>query len=97
MGIREIKEMKRDSFSKVYAILVTIYGCGYLAAYTWAPIPLGNSGDAKLILGFIMGTMLGTAISWSIGTSKSSSDKTQLLVDKGNENPEINKPEGNEL
>lgn len=88
----------RDLFSKIYAILVTIYGCGYLAAYTWAPIPLGNSGDAKLILGFIMGTMLGTAISWSIGTSKSSSDKTQLLVDsKANGKSESDNQEGNRV
>lgn len=76
----EIK--KKDGFSKWFATLLTIYGCGYLWMYTWHPPQ--TLGDSKLILGFVMGTMLGAAITWSIGTSKSSADKTELMnMDKG--------------
>lgn len=72
--------MRRDKFAKNFAAWLTLFGCVYVTAYTF--VPWAKSDDAQMILGFVMGTMLSTAIYWSIGTSKSSSDKTDMANEK---------------
>lgn len=73
--------MKRDAFAKKFAAWVTFFGCLFITAYVFIPayfkIALGD--DSKTVLGFVMGTMVTTAINWAIGTSKSSEDKTHLM------------------
>lgn len=65
---------KRDNFAKWYASGITAFGCLYITLYTFIPMA-SKSEDSKMILGFVMGTLLGTAVTWSIGTSKTSADK----------------------
>lgn len=79
--------VERDSFSKKFAAGVTIFGCSFIAAYVFLPgfFQVSLEEDAQMVLGFVMGTMVTTAINWAIGTSKTSEDKTYLSQEGPNE------------
>lgn len=73
--------MDRTSFSKKYTAWITVFGCLYIFIYSFTPTGWKDA-DAKTVLGFVLGIMLGTAITWAIGTSKTSSDKTNFEQEK---------------
>ena len=73
------------NFSKVYATGVTLFGLAFLTAFLFVPVPTDNKDIVHTILGFVMGTMLTTAVAWVLGSSKSSVEKTNLLAKKEKE------------
>ena len=83
----QVEALKQDDiFSKRYVYYLasfwSIVGVVYIFFITFAPIPESNVRFADTVLGFLLGTILATIINFFLGSSKSSADKNQLLVDK---------------
>lgn len=53
----------------------------YIAAITFSSIPEANVRFADTILGFMLGTLLGTILNFFFGSSASSTQKNSLLTD----------------
>lgn len=68
--------MTKSNFRKILAVLYTICSIGYLTAITFLPVPTGNYDNSKIILGFILGTVVSTIINFYFGDSdQDKSDK----------------------
>lgn len=83
----QVEALKQDDiFSKRFVYYLasfwSIVGVVYIFFITFAPIPESNVRFADTVLGFLLGTILATIINFFLGSSKSSADKNQLLVDK---------------
>jgi len=80
-----------DVFSKrfvyYFAAFWSLCAVAYIAAITFATIPVQNIRFADTILGFLLGTVVATILNFFYGTSKSSQDKTDKLAEmaKGNQ------------
>ena len=71
-----------DSEKKIlYAIqiLVLVFAFGYLAAVTFFNMPGPGAEHSKTIVGFLLGTVVGTILQYNWGSSKGSKDKTDAL------------------
>ena len=84
----------KDTASVKYAWLVTLIGCLYLVAVTFLDIPEKNVRWVDTIIGFMLGTLVSTALTYMIGTSKSSDDKTKIM--NGIDNQRIKEEVNNE-
>lgn len=51
----------------------------YIACVTFLTIPKDNVPNANLILGFVLGTLLGTVIAFNYGSSKTSQTKDATI------------------
>jgi hypothetical protein len=51
----------------------------YLACITFLAVPPGNARFADTVLGFILGTVLATPLTFFYGSSRSSQSKDQAL------------------
>ena len=60
-----------------FAVMLTVAALAYLGAITFLPLPAANVRFADTILGFMLGTLLGTVIAFFFGSSKSSQNKAQ--------------------
>ena len=79
-----------DIFSKrfvyYFASFWSLCSVAYIAAITFATIPVQNIRFADTILGFLLGTVVATILNFFYGTSKSSQDKTDKLAEMGRAN-----------
>ena len=73
-----------DKFSKhfiyYFATFWSFSAALYIGFITFGPIPAANVRFADTILGFILGTVIASIMNFFFGSSKSSRDKTDLLM-----------------
>jgi len=81
--MQKVSLQQDDVFSKRYvyylATFWSIVAVGYVFLITFLTIPEANVRFADTTLGFLLGTIVATIINYFFGSSKSSSDKNQLL------------------
>ena len=81
--MQKVALQQDDIFSKRYvyylATFWSIVAIGYIFLITFLTIPEANVRFADTTLGFLLGTIVATIINYFFGSSKSSSDKNQLL------------------
>ena len=69
----------KNFFKNLVAFNCMLFGFTYIMLITFAPIPVDNVRFADTSLGFVLGIVLGTTISYYLGGSKGSADKTELI------------------
>jgi len=62
--------MSKQSFRKLLAMVLVIVSSLYLAAITFFNIPVDNMDNAKVIMGFALGTAISTIIGFYFGDSE---------------------------
>jgi uncharacterized PurR-regulated membrane protein YhhQ (DUF165 family) len=62
--------MKKADFRKVLASFFSVVAMGYLAAITFLAIPKENMDNAKVIMGFLLGTAIATLLNFYFGDSE---------------------------
>ena len=81
--MQKVALQQDDIFSKRYvyylATFWSIVAVVYIFLITFISIPEANVRFADTTLGFLLGTIVATIINYFFGSSKSSSDKNQLL------------------
>ena len=81
--MQKVALQQDDIFSKRYvyylATFWSVVAVGYIFLITFISIPEANVRFADTTLGFLLGTIVATIINYFFGSSKSSSDKNQLL------------------
>jgi len=73
-------------FVYYFASFWSLFAVAYIAAITFATIPVQNVRFADTILGFLLGTVVATILNFFYGTSKSSQDKTDKLAEMAKAN-----------
>ena len=66
-------------FIYIYASIATFATFAYIFFITFYPIPESNIRFADVVLGFMLGTFLGTIINFFFGSSSSALAKTQVI------------------
>ncbi len=79
MSVNPIDEKK---ILLLMAFIIVILTFLYQFAITFLPISASGQGFAKTAQGFLLGTALGTIVTYFWGSSKGSADKTDII--KGN-------------
>ena len=83
--MQKVALQQDDTFSKRYVYYLATFwsfvAVGYIFLITFLTIPEANVRFADTTLGFLLGTIVATIINYFFGSSKSSSDKNQLLKD----------------
>ena len=81
--MQKVALQQDDTFSKRYVYYLATFwsfvAVGYIFLITFLTIPEDNVRFADTTLGFLLGTIVATIINYFFGSSKSSSDKNQLL------------------
>ena len=81
--MQKVALQQDDTFSKRYVYYLATFwsfvAVGYIFLITFLTIPEANVRFADTTLGFLLGTIVSTIINYFFGSSKSSSDKNQLL------------------
>jgi hypothetical protein len=62
--------MKKADFRKILAGFFSVIGCAYLGAITFWTVPQENMDNAKVIMGFLLGTAISTIIGFYFGDSE---------------------------
>ena len=75
-------EAKTMTAPIAFAFLCLIIGSCYVAAVSFLTVPPENKDIVNIIIGFINGTMLGTSITYVIGTSSSSAKKDEAKKER---------------
>ena len=66
-------------FVYIFAAAWSIFACGYIGAITFYPIPTGSERFADTILGFLLGTVIGSILNFFFGSSMGSKQKTEII------------------
>ena len=81
--MQKVALQQDDTFSKRYVYYLATFwsfvAVGYIFLITFLTIPEASVRFADTTLGFLLGTIVATIINYFFGSSKSSSDKNQLL------------------
>lgn len=81
--MQKVALQQDDIFSKRFVYYLATFwsfvAVGYIFLITFLTIPEANVRFADTTLGFLLGTIVATIINYFFGSSKSSSDKNQLL------------------
>ena len=81
--MQKVSLQQDDVFSKRYVYYLATFwsfvAVVYIFLITFISIPESNVRFADTTLGFLLGTIVATIINYFFGSSKSSSDKNQLL------------------
>ena len=84
--MQKVALQQDDTFSKRYIYYLATFwsfvAVGYIFLITFLTIPESNVRFADTTLGFLLGTIVATIINYFFGSSRSSSEKNQLLLDK---------------
>ena len=84
--MQKVALQQDDTFSKRYIYYLATFwsfvAVGYIFLITFLTIPEANVRFADTTLGFLLGTIVATIINYFFGSSRSSSEKNQLLLDK---------------
>jgi hypothetical protein len=75
-----ILDLDSKNFIYYYAWYWGIGSTLYFFSVTFLKMPEGGRDFANIILGFLLGTAVATIISFFYGSSKSSKDKTDVMV-----------------
>lgn len=78
----------------VMQILILAAAFGYLWAVTFIQMPESGTDHSKTIVGFLLGTVVGTIITFNWGSSKGSRDQTEAMSKKSIIEAETDKKEG---
>jgi len=82
--MQEVALQQDDSFAKHFIYyFATFWSCCaalYIGFITFGVIPEDNVRFADTILGFILGTVIASIMNFFFGSSKSSRDKTDLMM-----------------
>ena len=62
--------MKKADFRKILASFFSVVAMGYLAAITFLTIPKENMDNAKVIMGFLLGTAIATLLNFYFGDNE---------------------------
>ena len=62
--------MKKGDFRKMLAAFFSVVSFGYITAITFIAIPTENADNAKIILGFLLGTAIATILGYYFGDSE---------------------------
>jgi hypothetical protein len=85
--MQEVALQQDDSFAKHFIYyFATFWSCCaalYIGFITFGVIPEDNVRFADTILGFILGTVIASIMNFFFGSSKSSRDKTDLMMRSG--------------
>ena len=66
-----------------FQIFITVMTFGYIVLITVADLPETGVEFAKIVLPFLLGTVVGTVVAYNWGTSASSALKTDMLSRTG--------------
>jgi uncharacterized membrane protein len=66
----------------IMQILILVAAFVYLAAVTFLEMPDTGSDHSKTIVGFLLGTVVATIITYNWGSSKGSADKSEAAAKK---------------
>ena len=66
-------------FLAYFAVFLVIASMIYIGAITFLVIPKENQRFADTVLGFLLGTLIGTIIAFFYGSTKSNQDKDQTI------------------
>lgn len=67
-------------FLAVFALFMVAASFAYIAAITFLAVPKENQRFADTVLGFLLGTLLGTLITFFYGSSKSNQSKDAVIA-----------------
>lgn len=70
----------REKLLIVFAAALVVLVVLYVFAVTFIPIPDSGKDHAKFALAFLLGTAVGTILTYFWGSSQGSADKTALLA-----------------
>lgn len=79
--MKEEKSWFYRHFIQIYAIYWSIVSTAYIGAITFIQIPESSVRFADLIIGFLLGTVVSTIIQFFFGSSKSSKDKDDAILE----------------
>lgn len=72
----------KNSLRSFLAIFWSLISALYIFAITFLDIPESNLRHADMISGFLLGTVIGTIITFYWGSSQGSTDKNDLISTK---------------
>lgn len=82
----------RNNFTKNFAIYLSAYLVAFTSIYiiliTFFNIPKENMPFVNTVLGFLLGTVVGTVVTYYLGSSNSSAIKTGILNKEIKDDPE---------
>lgn len=81
--------IEATSFKMVFGMAMSVFSCCYITFVTIFDIPAENRRYVDTVLGFVMGTILGTVVSYFLGSSDAETSKQETT----NTNTEITKQE----
>lgn len=62
--------MKKADFRKILAGFFSVVSFAYIGAITFFEVPVKNADNAKIILGFLLGTCIATILGYYFGDSE---------------------------
>ena len=71
--------LTKNTIRHLLAVIWSLFAMTYIFYVTVCPVPASNVRIVDTILGVILGTVISTIISFYLGSSLSSSDKTDIL------------------
>lgn len=71
--------INKEKFIYYFAWAWSLFGITYISVITFCPIPKENVRFADTCLGFILGTVIATMLTYFFGSSSGSKSKEDLL------------------
>jgi uncharacterized membrane protein YdjX (TVP38/TMEM64 family) len=76
----------KNSIRGFLAIFWSFTAAIYIFAVTFYQVPESNIRFADLVIGFLLGTVVGTIMTYFLGSSQSSAEKNDLLANSNDTN-----------